>query len=174
MFWRLYVPLFLLGIGVWYVWDTSSRNGFGFQCPNSDEVRIFNNDTTSDIRAHYQKFFHQDKFRFPRSRVLKTTLRRNILFFSTLTEHSLSDTSQKALIDFLNNPENFSWQHTGLLHSQTDYIIYFHDEKQQLIGKLWLCTSCRSLIAIPFSPNMKFGHVKKDKWPVLKKIIGIE
>lgn len=172
-FWQIFLPLFILSLGTWYVLDYASRNNFNFQCPNPEDIRYFNNDTTSDIRLHYQKFFGQKRFKFPRSKVSLISIRRNVPFISSITEHHLPENSQKDLIKFLNNPENFDWRENNILHSQADYILYFYDNKLQLNGKLWLCTACNTLIAVPFSPGMKFGHIQKDKWPVLKKIIGI-
>ncbi len=170
---RIFILLFLLLLSAWYVWDSSRRNGFSFICPNPGDVRIFNKDNTSDIRLHYQKFFRQKRFRFPRNKVSQIILRRNISFVSFLTGQSLPQESRKALQNFLNNPENFDWQENNMLHSQADYILFFYDNNRQLNGKLWLCTTCSSLKAVPFSPNMKFGHIQKDKWPVLKKILRI-
>ena len=172
-FWLIFPPLLILTVGVWYVLDSSSRYNFNFQCPNPGDVKLFNRDTTQDIRLRYQKFAGQKRFKFPRGKVSKIIIRRNIPFVSILTSRTLTDASQKTLLKFLNNPENFDWQDNDMRLSQADYILYFYYDTQQFNGKLWLCTSCKTLKAIPFSPNMKFGHIKKDKWPVLKKILGL-
>ena len=169
--WRFLILLILTGS--WYAWDADSRYNFSFQCPNPDDIRIFNQDSISGMRLHYQKYFGQNRFRFPRDSVIAVVVRKNIPFVSTFFKHQLSQASQGDLLQFLNNPDNFTWQHNTMLYSQADYIINFYDANQKLNGKLWLCNTCGMLKAVPFTPNMKFGHIKNDKLPVLLKIFGV-
>ena len=169
--WRFLILLILAG--AWYAWDSDNRYNFSFQCPNPNDVRIFDRDTTSDIRLHYQKYFKQNRFRLPRDTVAKVIVRKNIPFVSGLTQYRLSPASQRALLQFLNNPDNFTWQNNTMLYSQADYIVNFYNTNQKHNGKLWLCSTCGTLKAVPFTPNMKFGHIKKDKLPILMKILGI-
>ena len=169
--WRFLILLILTGS--WYAWDADSRYNFSFQCPNPDDVHIFNQDSILDIRLHYQKYFGQNRFRFPRDTVTKVIVRKNIPLVSSLTKYQLSHKSLTALLQFLNNPDNFTWKNNTMLYSQADYIINFYDANQKLNGKLWLSNTCGTLKAVPFTPNMKFGHIRNDKLPVLIKILGI-
>jgi len=164
----------LILIGAWYVGDIDKRYNINFRCPNPEDIRIFNQDTTSDARLLYQTYFGQKRFRFPRDSVAEMAVVKNIPFVSGLTKRQLSSASQKALIQFLNNPDNFTWENNVMLYSQSDYMVYCYDKRQQLIGKLWLCRACASLKTKPFTPNIKFGRLKKDLLPVLLKILQIE
>ena len=170
-FWRIFIPVFMLSLGVWYVLDSTSRYNFSFKCPNPQDVRIFNKDTISDTQLHYQKYFEQERYRFPRDSVFHIKIRRNVPLISFLTEKDLSVTSQKALLKFLNNPQNFSWRSNEMLYKQADYILYFYNKEHRLIGKLWLCLSCHLLKAVPFTPNIKFGRVKEAKMRELLQMI---
>ena len=169
--WRFLILLILTG--AWYAWDADSRYNFSFQCPNPDDVRIFNQDNISDIRLHYQKYFGQNRFQFPRDTVAKVMVRKNIPFVSVFTKNQLPSKSLNALLQFLNNPDNFTWQNNTMLYSQADYIIDFYNTNQKHTGKLWLCSTCGTLKAVPFTPNMKFRYIRNDKLPVLMKILGI-
>ncbi len=157
-----------------YVWDASSRYDFTFRCPNPQAVQVFNADTIKDPQARYRKYFKDSRFHFPRTAVSEIRISKNIPFISAFSHRKLSTEAQKRLLAFLNNPANFNWQKARILASESDYILNFYNRQGQTIGKIWLCTLCGKLKAIPFSPQMKFGTIKKKKLAELQTILSLK
>jgi hypothetical protein len=66
------------------------------------------------------------------------------------------------MINFLNNPENFSWGETTWSLNEAEYILRFYNSENEEIGKVWFCLEgCGMTKSIPFSPNMKFGGISQ-------------
>jgi len=166
--------IILLSVLALYVWDASSRYDFTFRCPNPQAVQAFNADTVSDPQDRYQKYFKDARFHFPRTTVSEIRISKNRPFVSAFTRRKLSATAQKKLLTFLNNPDNFNWQKAQMLASESDYILNFYNRQGQTIGKIWLCSSCGKLKAIPFSPQMKFGVIKKEKLTELRAVLSLK
>ncbi len=157
-----------------YVWDASSRYDFTFRCPNPQAVQVFNADSIKDPQVRYQKYFKDSRFHFPRTAVSEIRISKNIPFISVFSRRKISMAAQKRLLSFLNNPANFNWQKAHMLTSESDYILSFFDKQGQTIGKIWLCNQCGKLKAIPFSPQMKFGTIKKEKLAELQTLLRLK
>jgi len=115
------------------------------------------------LKDTYQTHFFDKRFSFPRQPVRKVKITKNIPLIGRFLSAYLSTQQQQELLKFLNNPDNFTWQKVGMRHSDADYILYFYNDKNQAVGKIWFCCACGQIIAVPFSPNMKFGKIKASR-----------
>jgi len=160
--------LYLLSAGVLlavlYLWDASERYENIAFCPDAKEISAFTTGKPGDsLKDVYQVLFFDKRFSFPRQTVKKLKVARNIPLIGRFSSTYISTQQQQKILKFLNNPDNFTWQKVDMRHSDADYIFYFYNDKNQAVGKIWFCSGCRQLIAVPFSPNMKFGKVKASK-----------
>jgi len=168
--------LYLLTAGVLlavlYLWDASNRYENIAYCPGAKEINAFTTDKPGDaLKDIYQAHFFDKRFSFPRQTVKKVKITKNIPLIGRFISTYLSTQQQQELLKFLNNPDNFTWQKIDIRHSEADYIIYLYNDKNQAVGKIWFCAKCGQLIAVPFSPNMKFGKIKASKLSEILQIL---
>jgi len=153
------------------LWDASERYENDIFCPTPKEIKAFNTGNPKDsLKNVYQAHFFDQRFSFPRQAVNTIKITKNKPLIGRFFTNSLNKFQCHKLLEFLNNPDNFTWQKVTMLRSDADYIIYFYNDKKKVIGKVWFCTSCSQLIAVPFSPNMKFGTLKILKTKELTKL----
>ena len=156
------------------LWDASCRYENISFCPTADEIKAFTpSNSNISLKKNYQIHFSDKRFVFPRQTVSKIYVTQNIPFIHRFYKTTLFQKKQKSIIEFLNNPDNFTWQNITMLHSDADYIIYFYNDKNIVIGKIWFCSSCGQLIAAPFSPNMKFGLLKTSKIKEMLNLLNV-
>jgi len=168
--------LYLLSAGVilavLFLWDASQRYDNIAFCPDAKEISAFTTGKPGDsLKNIYETHFFDKRFSFPRQTVRKVKITKNIPLIGRFLTTSLSKQQQKELIKFLNNPDNFTWKKVNMRHSDADYILYFYNDKKQAVGKIWFCAECGQLIAVPFSPNMKFGSIKASKLSEMLQMI---
>ncbi len=143
----LILPVFIGGI---FIWDASQRYNYKQIC-------------SKDINGDSLIFF-------PQSKISEIRIMQNIPVWGQLTKQKLNRPKQKDLLQFINNPDNFSEQKHFMLHKQADYIISFYNNDKQETGKIWFCSSCGQLLFSGYAPRSKSGVVKPQK---LKKLTGI-
>jgi hypothetical protein len=167
-----FLIIIVLIIG-FYLWDASNRYENITFCPSQQEINAFKTQDDS-LKTIYQAHFFDKRFSFPRQSIRNIKITKNIPVIGRFIAQTLPIERQEKLIKFLNNPDNFTWKRVTMLHSDADYIIYFYNDKGKSIGKIWLCSSCGQLIAVPFSPNMKFGSLKISKIREIQNLLSID
>lgn len=121
----------------------------------------------------YVKHFGLKEYQFPRDEVTKVKLFKNHFLISRLTAITTSEQVKSDLIIFFNNPDNFDWSETTWNVSDTEYIIKFYNNKNKIVGKVWLCmTDCWKVESMPFTPNIKYGGLSKTGAEKLKAILN--
>ncbi len=159
-------------MGSFYLWDASKRYEDIAICPSTKEIEAFSRNPNNETRqAIYQKFLYDDNFNFPRKKVHAIKVIKNRVLTGRLFSHYLTKEKIKDLINFLNQPDNFTWQEVDMRHADSKYILIFYDKQHRKIGKLWFDPAHRQILAVPFSPHMKFGHLKRDKAAWLLKFL---
>ena len=168
----LYIFILLLLAGSIYLWDASWRYDQQVYCPEARSYQMFKKEIkNSSIKDFYQNHVNDSLFRFPRKKVAQIVIIRNKPVFGRLFQKPLNNKQQEGLLHFLNNQANFSWHPNKMSFSDAGRILIFYDQNRQIIGKLWLCASCGSIKLSPFAPATKYGKIKRDKIPLLLKIL---
>ena len=135
------------------------------------EDLTFLSDEELDTKKYYESFFDNPKYKFPRKNTIKIKLYKNRFLLSRLTSIAVNSQLKDELINFFNNPVNFDWNETTWSVDESEYILRFFNEKDNEIGKVFLCLEgCGMTESLPFSPNMKFGGLSDIG---MKKILGI-
>ncbi|MNR45208.1 hypothetical protein D3C85_1640290 [compost metagenome] len=85
----------------------------------------------------------------------------------------MSNLNKSDLLLFFNNLINFNWSETTWHLNEAEYILRFYDNKNNEIGKIWLCLQCCGMTkSMPFSPNMKYGGLSKIGKKNINRIIN--
>jgi hypothetical protein len=145
------------------LYDEADRSQFYSVIVSKEEFKIFFMHKTSEEQEKaYEENFGKEKYKFPRKEVAEIKLYKNVFLLSRLTSKKITKIDKKKLLNFFNNPENFSWGETTWSKEDSEYILRFFDEKENEIGKIWLSIKdCGMTESIPFSPNMKYGGLSK-------------
>jgi hypothetical protein len=111
--------------------------------------------TDIEVKHAYEKHFQDSTYQFPKGKVKKVTICKNLPLISRLTNREIN---KKLIVDFVNNHENFDWSETTWTPKESEYIAKFYNYNNEEIGKIWFSLyDCGMTESIPFSPRMKFG-----------------
>ncbi|WP_196886839.1 hypothetical protein [Aureivirga sp. CE67] len=162
--------VFALCLGSVYLvyWDIGDRLLLD-KLDKTEQIKLAKPRNT--IEENYKKEFNNPKFDFPGKEISKIKIYKNTPVISRFTAETLDKKQQEEIIQFFNNPENFSFEKTSWKIPDAEYIIRFFDKNKEEIGKVWLCLNdCEAVKSIPFSAKMKFGSLSEIG---KKKIISI-
>lgn len=156
------------------VFDITDRTLFYSATLPSEELKtFFIHKTSEEQEKSFVRNFGNEKYKFPRKEVAEIKLYKNALLISRLTSQKITESDKLKLLNFFNNPENFSWGETTWSLDESEYILRFFDEKENEVGKIWLCLKdCGMTKSIPFSPNMKYGGLSKLGRENIKNILN--
>ena len=156
------------------IFDNNDRNQiYSVATPEEELKRFFMHKTSEEQEKAYEVNFGNEKYKFPRNKVAKIKLYNNTFLISRITSREISDSDKIMLLNFFNNPENFSWGETTWDLDESEYILRFFDDKEIEVGKIWLCLDdCGMTKSIPFSPNMKYGGLSKSGKEKIKEILN--
>ncbi|WP_196895989.1 hypothetical protein [Aureivirga marina] len=153
--------VFALCLGSVYIfyWDIGDRLLLD-KLDKTEQLKLAKPRNT--IKENYKKEFNNPKFNFPNKEVSEVKIYKNTPVISRFSAETLNKKQQKEIIQFFNNPENFSFEKTSWKIPDAEYIIRFFDKKEEEIGKVWLClNNCGAVKSIPFSAKMKFGSLSE-------------
>ncbi|REG90441.1 hypothetical protein C8P67_1258 [Flavobacterium aquicola] len=164
----------LLIVGLISIWDLFDRGLFYSRHISTDELNEFYMYKTWEQQEKaFEKNFGVEKYKFPRKKVSEIKLFKNTFLTSRITSKTISNLNKSELISFFNNPINFHWSETTWSLDESEYILRFYDDKDNEIGKIWLCLEgCGMTESIPFSPNMKYGGLSKTGMENINRIIN--
>lgn len=164
---------FIAIVGFVIISDVYDRGRYYSTYTPKDEFQDFHIYTAEEQQKVYEKNFGNRKYRFPRESVTEVKLFKNAFLIGRLTSKTVSESNRLDLISFFNNPINFDWSETTWNVTESEYILRFYDEKNNEIGKIWLCIEdCGMIKSIPFSPNMKYGGLSETGMKDIKRIIN--
>jgi hypothetical protein len=167
----LIIVLLIVGLTALGILDYSDRTIIYSKYTPAKELKEFYlYKTIAEVKHAYEKHFQDSEYRFPRATVKKVVIYKNLPIFSRLTG---KEVDKSLFLDFVNNPDNFSWNETTWSLDESEYIIRFYDHSNNEKGKIWLCLNkCGMTESIPFAPTMKFGGLSSAGKLRLLKIIN--
>jgi hypothetical protein len=154
--------------------DRADRNQFYSIATSKEELKtFFLHKTSEEQEKAYESNFGNEKYKFPREKVAKIKLYKNVFLLSRIISKEISESDKIKTLNFFNNPENFSWGETTWSIEDSEYILRFFDENENEIGKIWICLEeCGMTKSIPFSPNMKYGGLSKIGREKIKDLLN--
>jgi hypothetical protein len=164
----------IIAVIITMIFDNNDRNQFYSVATPEEELKtFFMHKTSEEQEKAYEVNFGNKKYIFPRQKVAKIKLYQNTFLISRITSKEISESDKIKLLNFFNNPENFSWGETTWDLDESEYILRFFDEKEIEVGKIWLCLEdCGMTKSIPFSSNMKYGGLSKSGKEKIKEILN--
>ena len=168
------ISVIIVSVIMIMIYDNNDRNQYYSIITPEEEIKtFFMHKTSEEQEKAYEQNFGNEKYKFPRNKVAKVKLYQNKFLISRLTSKDISVSDKIKLLNFFNDPENFSWGETTWSLDESEYILRFFDEKENEIGKIWLCLEdCGMTKSIPFSPNMKYGGLSKSGKVKIKEILN--
>lgn len=168
------ILVIIVAVIIIMIYDNNDRNQFySVTTPEEELKTFFMHKTSEEQEKTYELNFGNEKYKFPRNEVATIKLYQNTFLISGITSKDISESDKIKLLNFFNNPENFSWGETTWNLDESEYILRFFDEKKVEVGKIWLCLEdCGMTKSIPFSPNMKYGGLSKSGKEKIKEILN--
>ncbi|WP_430399988.1 hypothetical protein [Flavobacterium sp.] len=169
-----FVLAILVSVIIILIYDRIDRNQvYSIATTNEELKTFFWHKTSEEQEKAYESNFGNEKYEFPRDKVAKIKLYKNVFLISRITSKKISESNEIKLTNFFNNPENFSWGETTWNVEEAKYILRFFDENENEIGKIWICIDgCYMSKSIPFSPNMKYGGLSKIGREKIKDLLN--
>lgn len=168
------ILLIIVAVTITMIFDNNDRNPFYSVATPEEELKtFFMHKTSEDQQKAYEENFGNEKYKFPRKKVAQIKLYKNKFLINRLTSKDISESDKIKLLNFFNDPENFSWGETTWSLNESEYILRFFDEKEVEVGKIWICLEdCGMTKSIPFSPSMKYGGLSKSGKVKIKEILN--
>jgi len=160
------IILIIIIAGVIYKWlDLNDYYQVNYLELSEKEQELFewksHYDEFLDHRKAYEKYFDNDKFKFPRQEVSKIKMLEKDKVFKTFwISRTLKQERVTEIVGLFNNTLNFDWGETTWGDEDVDYIFKFYDKSNRLIGKVDICYhDCGMVRSKPFTPNIKYGQL---------------
>lgn len=129
-------------------------------------------DEGQQLQSAFIAQFKNKELEFPRQRVSKIKLFRNIPVIGIFTGKSLDNKQADLVLKFSNDPSNFDWGETTWTFWDPEYVLKFYSEGGSVIGKMFICMKGGGIIgARPFSPRMKLGQLSEKGERQLNQVI---
>ena len=133
-----------------------------------------NGDSDETLKGRYRTHFTDTTYIFPRQKVSKIKIFRNIPAIGVFTGKTLKQTEIANFIDFCNDSTNFDWGETTWGYSECEYYIRLYNYDNKVIGKIYLLLDEHMPMteAKPTCPSMKFGELSTIGFRKITRIIN--
>jgi hypothetical protein len=119
-----------------------------------------------------QHFFDTDLY-FPRQKVTKVKLFKNIPMLGVFTAKTLKQNKVDNFVQFCNDTSNYEWGETTWALSESEYYFRLYNSANKVIGKIYFCLDgCRMTDSRPFNPAMKFGMLSSTGLDKINTLIN--
>ncbi len=158
----LIVVFILFGLFAFWFWaDKKDYFNSDYADFTASQVKTFEWQDSGDeeeLMQRYRQYFFGSQYAFPRQKVTKVKLFRNIPMISALTSKALKREYVDSFINFCNDTTNFNWGETTWQLSESKYYCRLYNADGEVAGKIYFCLdACGMTSSRPFSPIMKFG-----------------
>ncbi len=160
---KTFIILFILiGLFVFWYWaDKKDYFNSDYKDLTASQKRTFewqDSDEGEKLMQRYRQCFFDSQYAFPRQKVTKVKLFRNIPMISALTSKILKPEYVNSFINFCNDTTNFHWGETTWQLNESKYYCRLYNADGKVAGKIYFCLDdCGMTSSRPFSPAMKFG-----------------
>lgn len=172
------MTLTILGglLAVWYWADNQDYfQGDYFELTEKQNI-IFNwqdGDNGNKLITRYRKHFADTEFVFPRQKVTKIKLFKNIPIIGVFTGKTLKQNRVNTFLNFCNDTANFDWGETMWKISESEYYVRLYNSDNKVVGKIYFCLDdCGMTSARPFCPAMKFGGLSATGLDYINNLIN--
>lgn len=174
----LFVTTLTLGlIALWYWTDDNDYFQTDYRELTTEQLNILewqNGDSDETLKERYKTHFADTTYSFPRQKVSKIKIFKNIPLFGVFTGKTLKQTEIANFIDFCNDSTNFDWQETTWGYNECEYYIRLYNSNDKVVGKIYLLLDEHMPMteAKPVSPSMKFGGLSTVGFKKITRMIN--
>ena len=173
----LIVLFILIGLSVFWYWaDKKDYFNSDYKDLTASQKKTFewqNGDDGEKLMQRYRQYFFDSQYAFPRQKVTKVKLFRNIPMISALTSKTLKKDYVNSFINFCNDTTNFHWGETTWQLSESKYYCRLYNEHGKVVGKIYFCLDdCGMTSSRPFSPAMKFGGLSPKGLNYIQQLVS--
>jgi hypothetical protein len=167
----------LFGLVVVWYWPNKQDSFQGdYSELTEKQSAIFNMQDEDDfdkLIARYKQHFADTEFVFPRQKVTKIKLFKNIPIIGFLSFKTLKHNNIDTFLKFCNDTTNFDWAETTWRISESEYYVKLYNSDNKVIGEIYFCLEdCYMTSAKPFCPAMKFGGLSSTGLDNIKNLIN--
>ena len=172
----LFFTVCLFGLLVFWYWaDANDYFQRSYRDLTETEQVPFKYNTPEggeDLMNRFRKHFFDSDFFFPRQKVAKVKLFKNIPMLGVFTGKTLKQNMIEEFLKFCNDTVNFDWGETTWGLEESEYYLRLYNADNNVIGKIYLCLEdCHMTDARPFCPAMKFGMLSLTGYATITTLI---
>jgi len=133
-----------------------------------------NGDSDETLKERYRIHFTDTTYFFPRQKVSKIKIFRNIPMIGVFTSKTLKQKEISKFIDFCNDSTNFDWGETTWGYYECQYYIRLYNCDNKVVGKIYLLLDEHMSMteAKPICPSMKFGELSTVGFTKITRMIN--
>lgn len=175
---KIFLTLFILSILITVCYWADSQDFFqgSYSELTEEQNNIFKwqeGDDVNKLMTRYKQHFADTEFVFPRQKVAKIKLFKNIPVIGVFSSKTLKQNNIDTVINFCNDTANFDWSETTWNSSESEYYVRLYDSNNKVIGKIYFCLAdCGMTRAKPFCPLMKFGKLSSTGFDKINRLIN--
>jgi hypothetical protein len=160
----------------WFFADTRDYFQADYNDLTAEESELFkwrSDKDSFDLSLVYRQHFADTEYIFPRQKVSKIKIFKNVPIIGSLSSKTLKNDQLNNFLKFCNDTSNFDWGETTWAESESEYYCRLYNADNKVIGKIYFCLDQSSMTsARPFSPTMKFGQLSKNGLDYITQLIG--
>jgi len=172
--------LIFLTFGLFALWYWTDNNDY-FQTDyrelTTGQSKIFewkDGDSDQTLKDRFKTHFTDTTYYFPRQKVSKVKIFKNIPLFGVFTDKTLKKKEIANFIDFCNDSTNFDWGETTWGYYECQYYIRLYNSDNKVVGKIYLLLDGHMSLteAKPLCPSMKFGQLSTIGFRKITRMIN--
>ena len=160
---KFLISLFVLfGLSAFWYWaDKKDYFNSDYKDLTASQKNIFEwqgGDDAENLMQRYRQHFFDSQYQFPRQKVTKVKLFKNIPMISVLSSKTLKPEFVDSFVNFCNDTTKFHWGETTWQISESEYYCRLYNADGKVAGIIYFCLDdCGMTSSRPFAPTMKFG-----------------
>jgi hypothetical protein len=161
---------------IWYWADHKDYFCSRYKDLTEQQTAIFKwqaGDDEFKLKARFREHFNDIDLVFPREKVSKVKLFKNIPMLGVFTGKTLKQNQIDNFVKFCNDTTNFDWGETTWNITEGEYYFKLYNSTNNVVGKIYFCLEgCSMTSSRPFCPSMKFGKLSLTGLEIIKKLIN--
>jgi len=175
---KILVLLFtIIGLSaLWYLADKKDYFKYDYRDLTVSQQHFFewqDGDDVEKLMQRYRLHFIDSQYTFPRQKVTKVKLFRNVPMVSVLTSKTLKPEYVDNFVAFCNDTTNFQWGETTWHLNESKYFCKLYNADGNVVGKIYFYfDGCGMTSSRPFAPTMKFGGLSTKGMNYIQRLFA--
>lgn len=172
----LIIIILIVVTAFWYWVDDQDYFQSNYSKLTTEQEKIFkwqDGDDEEKLMERYRQHFTDTIYLFPRQRVCKIKMFKNLPIIGAFTGKILKHDKIDNFIKFCNDSVNFDWGETTWGINESEYYFKLYNLDNEVIGKIYFMLLEQPMKdSRPFCPSMKFGGLSEIGFNKIVKLIN--